>query len=60
MNSPGPDPLPPDDMSGQEQNEAPQGAFSLPEQGMDYPPEMAATGANPGLGEQPILPEGMQ
>jgi hypothetical protein len=47
----------------QEMNEAPQGAFSLPEppqgDGMDYPPEMAATGANPGLGEQPILPEGM-
>jgi hypothetical protein len=63
MNSPGPDPIPPDDMSGmQEQNEAPQGAFSLPgqEPGMVPPPEMAATGANPGLGEQPILPEGMQ
>jgi hypothetical protein len=62
MNSAPPDPIPPDGMQ-QEMNEAPQGAFSLPEppqgDGMDYPPEMAATGANPGLGEQPILPEGM-
>jgi hypothetical protein len=57
LNSPGPDPIPPDD--GQQiQDEAPQGAFSLPGQGMDTPPEMAATGANPGLGAEPILPEG--
>jgi hypothetical protein len=60
-NSPGPDPIPPDDMGGmEEQQEPPQGGFSLPEEGMGYPPEMAATGANPGLGSEPILPEGMQ
>lgn len=64
MNSPGPDPIPPDDLSGQEQNEPPPGGFSLPgPQGMgdEFPPEMAATGANPGLGgeQPPILPEGI-
>lgn len=53
MNSPGPDPIPPQgDPNPAEQ--APQGAFS-----MGQPPEMAATGANPGPGLPPVLPEGM-
>lgn len=67
MNSPGPDPIPPDPaMQEPQPNQPPPGGFSLPGpegmQGMEegYPPEMAATGANPGLGEMPILPEGMQ
>ena len=69
MNSPGPDPVPPDDLDpvspqgpGPQPNQPPPGGFSLggEEPPMDYPPEMAATGANPGLGDEPILPEGMQ
>jgi hypothetical protein len=55
MQQPPPDPIPP---QGMQMNEAPQGAFSLPEQQVP-PPEMAATGAQPGPGAMPVLPEGI-
>lgn len=50
----GPPALPPDPQPMQVPDQAPQGAFSLPAQ----PPEMAATGAQPGLGAEPNLSEG--
>jgi hypothetical protein len=58
--NPGPDLIPPDPPDGQPDQfeQAPQGAFSLPEQGMEPPPAMAATGAQPGPGTPPDLSEG--
>lgn len=48
--SPPLDPVPPNQQPTE--NEPPPGGFSLPS------PEMAATGANPGPGDMPVLPEG--
>jgi hypothetical protein len=36
----------------------PPGGFFMPEQGQPFPPAMAATGAHPGPGAMPVLPEG--
>jgi hypothetical protein len=58
LTSAGPDPLPPPEMVEQVTEEPAAAGFSLPEEGMVTPPEMAATGANPGLGAEPILSEG--
>ena len=52
-----PEPIPPDGMQPQPfPQEPPPGGFFAPaeEQGQQFPPEMAATGANPGLGEPPL------
>jgi hypothetical protein len=58
-NSPGPDPIPPDGAEFIEEPQDPASAgFSLPEEGMGPTPEMAATGAYPGQGDEPFLPEG--
>jgi hypothetical protein len=52
---PGNMPMPPDPgLMQQQPQQAPPGAFSLP----DHPPAMAATGAYPGPGTPPVLPEG--
>jgi hypothetical protein len=64
LGSPGPDPIPPDPGPPQgpqiPEEPVPPAGFSLPAPGMDTPPAMAATGANPGPGLAPVLPEGMQ
>lgn len=50
MSSPDPTPqMEPPPMAPQEPREPASAGFSLPAEGMDLPPEMAATGANPGL-----------
>jgi hypothetical protein len=58
LSTPPLEPEPPPGMQEpHEQQEAPQGAFSLGEQ-QESPPEMAATGAQPGLGASQSFPEG--
>lgn len=52
----GPDPTPqaaPPEMAMQQPEQPASAGFSLPEQGMEPPPEMAATGAQPGLASPP-------
>lgn len=56
MSSPGPEPQAPPGMQ-QQPEQPPSGGFSLPAQQVT-PPEMAATGAQPGPGAMPVLPEG--
>jgi hypothetical protein len=63
---PQPEPTPPGGMPmpgmhpGQMMNpqKPPPGGFFMPEQGQPFPPAMAATGAHPGPGAMPVLPEG--
>lgn len=58
MQSPGPEPIPPDSMAAPLTDEpAPPAGFSLGEQ--ITPPAMAATGAQPGPGFMPDLSEGL-
>jgi hypothetical protein len=54
LTSPDPTPQAPPGVFPNPQEQAPPGAFF-----MEQPPEMAATGANPGPGPVPVLPEGM-